>query len=51
MARIWQPVFQQSAPAPDEGDPDAAAFSLMAEIVGGSATILEQTLKSAEDHL
>ena len=36
-------------PAPNEGDPDATAFGLMAEIVGGSASTLEQTLKGGEN--
>ena len=36
-------------PAPSEDDPDATAFGLMAEIVGGSASALEQTLKGGEN--
>jgi len=35
-------------PAPDEGDPDATAFDLLARIVGGSASALEQALKGGE---
>ena len=36
-------------PAPGEGDPDATAFGLMTEIVGGAASPLEQLLKGGEN--
>jgi len=35
-------------PAPAEGDPDAAAFGLMIELLGGGSSTLEQTLKGGD---